>query len=577
MKLSQVKEYVTGVLKQWFTNKPILDKFNETETGELLYGTKAISSNPVLKYQKYLNTELDYAHFMLPAQTMSEGNFYNITKDSSNGIEYTTNSFYLKKGKTYSITASTVLNISIKTNSASQYRLYNKTTNTNIGPLGISISVSWDNTRWNNCDINYIYSPAEDCEIALQEITGYNPSIIDGYITIQEINHRIIIDPVEYVNTEQGLEDTPVGHIISHMGIKAPSHYLICDGTEYNIADYPHLAQHFIDNFGRVNRFGGDGIDTFCVPNELSQVAVINELTTEDLWTADSKYIFEEAGAFSVVGGRTYYKKNAGKAIVAVARTTDGHTYPWLISTNQEYVTHYCSYNTSHISNDATTIEYLGLTWYCVRALYGFNESHTPSGFAVMVQCSTYSTNYAQVALEILKAASVTDTQPDAIPCIKYEPTYYISAHSPLVGRSETILFEGNYSDSHQSGVLTSGIEISDSIENYDELYFEACSPHAGYNIIMTRYTKPEVFLPYGAPSFVISEYNNSNNYANINIGFINSTTLAIGYKASKSWSNPHISKIIGVKYQEAQLKNNTNEDINSAILEAVAEINEEV
>lgn len=223
--------------------------------------------NVVSKYQKYLNTELDYAHFSLPTQTGSEGNFYDITQDVSNGIEYTTNSFYLKKGKTYSITASTVLNKDIKTNSASQYRLYNKTAGTNIGPLGISISVSWENTRWNNCDINYIYSPAEDCEIALQEIESYNPSIIDGYITVQEIGRQITIDPVEHINTTQGIEDAPVGHIISHMGNNAPAHYLICDGTEYTIEEYPDLAQHFINEFGSVNYFGGDGTTTFAVPD----------------------------------------------------------------------------------------------------------------------------------------------------------------------------------------------------------------------------------------------------------------------------------------------------------------------
>jgi microcystin-dependent protein len=75
------------------------------------------------------------------------------------------------------------------------------------------------------------------------------------------------IDILDYHNSSIGIEDTPVGHIISHMGIEAPNHYLVCDGAEYNIADYPYLAQHFIDNFGSVNHFGGDGITTFAVPD----------------------------------------------------------------------------------------------------------------------------------------------------------------------------------------------------------------------------------------------------------------------------------------------------------------------
>lgn len=69
---------------------------------------------------------------------------------------------------------------------------------------------------------------------------------------------------MEYKNESSG---TPVGEIISYMGVTAPPNYLICDGTEYQITDYPHLAQHFADNFGSVNYFGGDGESTFAVPD----------------------------------------------------------------------------------------------------------------------------------------------------------------------------------------------------------------------------------------------------------------------------------------------------------------------
>ena len=77
----------------------------------------------------------------------------------------------------------------------------------------------------------------------------------------------IIIDPVEYVNTTQGIEDTPVGHIMATMANTAPKHYLKCDGTIYNILDYRHLAEHIKAEFGSYNYFGGDGITTFAVPD----------------------------------------------------------------------------------------------------------------------------------------------------------------------------------------------------------------------------------------------------------------------------------------------------------------------
>ena len=44
MTLAQVKTYVIGVLKGWFTNKSVLDKLSESAEGELLYDSKAISS-----------------------------------------------------------------------------------------------------------------------------------------------------------------------------------------------------------------------------------------------------------------------------------------------------------------------------------------------------------------------------------------------------------------------------------------------------------------------------------------------------------------------------------------------------
>ncbi|MCM1219128.1 MAG: phage tail protein [Lachnospiraceae bacterium] len=86
-------------------------------------------------------------------------------------------------------------------------------------------------------------------------------------ILIEELSRIRGIDPVEYLVKEQEIEDTPVGNIISYMGSIAPAHYLICDGAEYPIINYPQLAEHFRVQFGSTNHFGGDGVDTFCVPD----------------------------------------------------------------------------------------------------------------------------------------------------------------------------------------------------------------------------------------------------------------------------------------------------------------------
>lgn len=59
----------------------------------------------------------------------------------------------------------------------------------------------------------------------------------------------------------------PVGTVISFLGLTAPAGYLVCDGTAYDISDYPVLAAFFETQFGTKNHFGGDGTTTFAVPD----------------------------------------------------------------------------------------------------------------------------------------------------------------------------------------------------------------------------------------------------------------------------------------------------------------------
>lgn len=62
-------------------------------------------------------------------------------------------------------------------------------------------------------------------------------------------------------------DGAPIGNIISFMGTIAPEGYLVCDGAELNITDYPNLASHFETQFGTKNHFGGNGTTTFAVPD----------------------------------------------------------------------------------------------------------------------------------------------------------------------------------------------------------------------------------------------------------------------------------------------------------------------
>ena len=73
--------------------------------------------------------------------------------------------------------------------------------------------------------------------------------------------------PVNKISSSDYLEDSPIGTVISFMGTTAPSHYLVCDGTVYNIADYSDLADFIQTQFGSKNYFGGNGTTTFAVPD----------------------------------------------------------------------------------------------------------------------------------------------------------------------------------------------------------------------------------------------------------------------------------------------------------------------
>lgn len=64
-----------------------------------------------------------------------------------------------------------------------------------------------------------------------------------------------------------GQDATPIGTIISFMGTMAPKDYLVCDGSIYQIGDYPDLAEFFNMQFGSANHFGGDGVSTFAAPD----------------------------------------------------------------------------------------------------------------------------------------------------------------------------------------------------------------------------------------------------------------------------------------------------------------------
>lgn len=77
----------------------------------------------------------------------------------------------------------------------------------------------------------------------------------------------ITILAIRGINYTQSFGDTPLGTIISYMGITPPDEYLACDGTTYLINQYWELAEFIKTQFGTYNHFGGNGTTTFAVPD----------------------------------------------------------------------------------------------------------------------------------------------------------------------------------------------------------------------------------------------------------------------------------------------------------------------
>lgn len=221
--------------------------------------------------QKTVNKGLDYIclHVSNTATTLAANSIIPFSIVANGNMETNSNNYSikLKATKTYRISCDFLLDGS----GYCYLTLYNLTNATTLAGFGKTASNY--NTTNSDSSLDYIYTPASDCEVQIKTASTkgtcrvFNTYYSCAYFIVQEIGEVVTVDPLEYVNEDSGIEDTPVGHIIAHMGTTAPKHYLICDGAEYNIADYPNLAEHFKTDFGKYNYFGGDGVTTFAVPD----------------------------------------------------------------------------------------------------------------------------------------------------------------------------------------------------------------------------------------------------------------------------------------------------------------------
>lgn len=301
--------------------------------------------------------------------------YLDTIKTNLDSSRYTTQYITLKAGKTYQLSFGTLRSADSATGSS--YHIADSLGN-QIGNRGYTGGNYGDNI------VDVIYTPTSDIKINPMIVTNatskYFPDC--SFFTVKEVNRTITIDPVEYVDSTKGIEDTPVGHIIPYMGNNAPKHYLICDGREYNIVDYPYLVQHFTNEFGSSNYFGGDGTTTFAVPDlrgEFLRGTGVNSHTNQ--------------GSGSNVG----VHQDATEHINFGVNTTDKSIW----------------FDTSTPRSGTTQVS-IGKTDSDLKLTTGDN---TKGLYANLTPWST-SSNYSHY--------TARPTNTSVLYCIKYEPTYFM-------------------------------------------------------------------------------------------------------------------------------------------------------
>lgn len=106
-----------------------------------------------------------------------------------------------------------------------------------------------------------------------------------------------------------GPDGNPIGTIINCLGKSAPDDYLICNGEEYDVAEYPKLAEYFEEQFGSKYHFGGSD-DKFFVPNILDSGSgdVLKCIKATEAEPYEDIYSLEETVVGQWIDGKPVYR-----------------------------------------------------------------------------------------------------------------------------------------------------------------------------------------------------------------------------------------------------------------------------
>ena len=395
--------------------------------------------------QKTVNSELEYYYATkttsISGVSIKDSNLINylsyLTNITSNlePSRYSTKGVTLKKSKTYRIT----FGLTRETTSGNGTSAYVMDSDGNkLGNRGYFGSNSYSDNI-----IDVIYTPTKDISVypALVNLntnlgSTYYPDC--SFFQITEIGREIIIDPVEYVDSTKGIEDTPVGEIIRTIGNKTPKHYLMCDGSTHNIADYPYLAQYFKDTFGAINVFGGDGTTTFGVPDYTTEKKLNTQYMAPNAW-ASSAYSsgYEASKAFNgTLNTRSNYWQTVENITLPVEIGIDLGSEYYIT----RYALHNLGWNTIAINDRPNTWDFEGsndkINWNTIDTVTNYTWTNNTPEFKVSIPGSyryyrliiktCVGTGVSGVAVAPILNQILLYYSNSNFTHIKAEPTYYM-------------------------------------------------------------------------------------------------------------------------------------------------------
>lgn len=439
--------------------------------------------------QKTVNEDLGYIELRLSSNQVPVLNdTLKFTKEAGN-LEFNNNKITLKKDKTYKVTLMIgyTETTPAMTNYPNNQFVVRDTTNSKDLFMEQLSPASQKGYRFPFSNSKTII-PTTDIDIDVYTKTVYIAGMLSNAYTklfVEEVKRVITIDPVNYIDTNQGIQDAPVGNIIERLEDSSIKHYLLCDGSEHNIGTYPDLEQYFKE-MDSVNIFGGDGITTYKLPNiepkffeYLSQLPEMtaNNAPAPYVASADSIHSdpYQPYMAFnSKIGdaGACWHSSLSASHWLQLDYGAPRRINSFRLKGRSTYSEWYNQMPTSFKlqgSNDGVNFtdikSFSGLSWggnIEVDFLLDNDVEYRYYKLADMKSGSDYICfNKVEFAYVIKKYAF-----------IKYEPTYFIgtiTGHeqvNELLDTSKDYLFNGL----NTTTVLNDLITLKDSIENYDKL-----------------------------------------------------------------------------------------------------------